>query len=80
MPRMPQIETFNRYFVGLRGDDSIVIGRPPAGSITKEHALTLAAWLVALADGPAEDEDPNYRRAAHGRTRFTEILEAVEAT
>jgi hypothetical protein len=82
MPRMAEIETFNEFMVAVPAAGGISLIRPPqAGErLTKERALRLAAWLVALADGPAEDEDPNYQRPAHGRTRFTEILEAVEAT
>jgi len=54
----------NKWLVGSNGD-SIVILNPPS-RLTKEEALVLAAWLVALADPAGED--------------FTEIMEAVAST
>lgn len=43
------IDTFNEFFVGLRGDE-IVICNPPRQPMSKERALRLAAWIVACAD------------------------------
>lgn len=57
-------DIFNRFGVGVQGDE-IVILMPPHGSITKEAALVMAAWLVALAD--TDD-------------KFADILEEVENT
>lgn len=81
MPRMPKIYTFNACMVGVQGDCVVMLRPPQPGALlSKEQALQLAAWIVCLADMPAEDEDPEYKRPAHGRTRFLEILEAVELT
>ena len=44
-----EFDTSNKFMVGVSGAH-IVMLRPPRGSITKEDALNLAAWLVALAD------------------------------
>lgn len=59
-----ELDTSNRFRVGVSGAH-IVMLRPPRGSITKEDAINLAAWLVALAD----DGD-----------KFRATLEAVENT
>lgn len=44
----------NRFFVGAQGplgdDAKIVIMRPPTRPISRDDAINLAAWLVALAD------------------------------
>lgn len=39
----------NEFMVSVAGD-KIAILAPPRGPITKEQALRLAAWIVALAD------------------------------
>ena len=39
----------NKFFVGIQGD-TIVLLKPVPQKLTKEEALNLAAWLVALAD------------------------------
>ena len=47
----------NKHMVGAQGDGShICFGKPPV-RITKEDALELAAWIVAIAD-PAMEEFP----------------------
>lgn len=53
----------NIFFVGAAGDD-IVIMRPVPGRLTREQALNLAAWIVAISD---EDE-------------FAEVLKKVQNT
>lgn len=75
-PAMP-INTVNRCMVSASGD-RIILLRPPARleTMTHDEALTLAAWLVALADGPAIDEGGQ----DHSRGRFEQILEAVRNT
>lgn len=42
----------NIFFVGVSGSD-IVILKPVPGRMSKEDAMNLAAWIVALTD---EDE------------------------
>ena len=64
------IDTRNEFFVGARGDDSILILRAPAGPLSKAQALRLAAWLVALAD-----DDPGAPVS-----EFSHVLAAVMAT
>ena len=61
---MRPIDTANKYGVSSRGN-TIGLLFPPRGEMSKDEALTLAAWLVALAC----DEE-----------RFKEILTAVENT
>ena len=39
----------NEHFVGVRGD-KILILKPAMGEMSREEALELAAWIVALAD------------------------------
>jgi hypothetical protein len=53
------VETLNKWLVGLQGD-MIVVGLPMnASRMSKEDALLLAAWLVALASNdPAQDFEP----------------------
>ncbi len=64
---MPElIDTFNKFFVGIGGDNNIVFTMgPPPPRISKADALILAAWLVAMADDKRE---------------FGKILEAVNNT
>ena len=70
-PNPPQgqepIETLNKFLVGVRGDE-IVIMNPPRTLISKEDALLLAAYLVAMAD------------TSEGHEQFERVLEAVEST
>jgi hypothetical protein len=51
------IDTFNRFMVGASASSPsrIQVARPPLGSISREEALNLAAWLVAMTD-PARQE------------------------
>lgn len=58
------MDTFNKHYVGVQGDN-IVIMLPPPGPISKPEALMLAAWIVTLAD---DDE-----------TGFQKALEAVRS-
>lgn len=61
------VDTTNRFMVGGVGDEILILAPPMAGlPISRELALNLAAWLVALAD--FEDD------------RFPEVLEAVRST
>lgn len=52
---MPEIDTMNRFMVGIQGGNIIVM-RPPIAPISKADALILAAHLVAMADD--RDEFP----------------------
>jgi len=56
-----QIDTSNPFIVGGAGE-YVQIMMPPRGPISKEKALNLAAWLVAIAD-PLEEEFPKVLRA-----------------
>lgn len=49
------METFNYFGVGVRGNE-ITIMRRINGAIEKDHALNLAAWLVACADDDGKFE------------------------
>ena len=60
-----EIDTMNRFGVGVQGD-GVVIVMPPRGIISKDDAILLAAWLVALAD-PLED-------------RFEKVLHAIQSS
>lgn len=44
------IDTRNRYAVSVNGRGDFAILNPPIDDMSKEEALVLAAWLVALAD------------------------------
>jgi len=46
---MTDIDTSNKFMVGL-GGESIIFLRPIPPSMSKEDALNLAAYIVALAD------------------------------
>ena len=64
---MPEIDTFNEFMVGTNRDNLIIMLPPKPGQLlTKERALGLAAWLVALADPGGE--------------LFDDVLEAVMQT
>lgn len=57
LPDLP-IDTFNMFMVGVQGDN-IIISVPPTTELTKNEALTMAAWLVALATtDPEKDFEP----------------------
>lgn len=56
--------TSNIFFVGASGD-SISILMPPGQYISRQEALNLAAWLVAIAD--VDDE-------------FSDLLQSVRNT
>jgi hypothetical protein len=58
------IDTTNKFLVGGRAD-GILITCPPRGSISRQEALVLAAWLVSLADRDGE---------------FQKVLAAVQNT
>jgi len=58
------IDTFNKFMVAMK-DDKIVMIRPPLQPITKEEALLLAAWIVALAE---DNED-----------EFQQVLDAIRS-
>ena len=61
------IDTTNKYLVGIRGGNVVVLLPPrPGEGISKENALNLAAYLVSMA-GASEEE-------------FREVLQAVENT
>lgn len=53
----------NMFFVGARGHDILIMRQVP-NKMTREEALNLAAWIVALSD---EDE-------------FAEALKKVQNT
>ncbi len=46
---MSEIDTTNKHLVGVQGE-SIVIMNPPRWPMSKDDALTFAAWIVTLAD------------------------------
>jgi hypothetical protein len=54
------IDTFNKFFVGMQGDDLHFL-KPVPIRISKPDALLLAAYLVAMADD--NDEFANYLEA-----------------
>lgn len=54
------IDTFNKFFVGMQGDDLHFL-KPVPLRISKPDALLLAAYLVAMADD--NDEFSNYLEA-----------------
>jgi hypothetical protein len=62
---MSDIDTMNKHMVSTRGDQ-IAIQMPPMGFMSKAEAMTLAAWLVVLAD-PSDDH-----------ADFWAVLSAVE--
>lgn len=57
------IDTDNLEAVGLRGDDIVILRR--GIRLSRDQALNLAAWLVALADHDG---------------RFADVLERVQNT
>lgn len=59
------VEVMNKHLVASQGDFLRIMRMPAYGIISKEDALNLAAWLVAMAD----DND-----------EFPELLKAVQNT
>jgi len=58
------VDTTNDFLVSMRrGGEEILLLYPPVTPMTREEALRLAAWLVAIADFEGE--------------RFPAVLEAV---
>ena len=45
-----EIDTTNKFLVSVSGARNIIILNPPRGPMSREEALTFAAWIVALAD------------------------------
>jgi len=60
-----ELDTVNRFIVGVRGNERVVILRWRV-EVSKAEALNLAAWLVAL----AEEHDGDFAR----------LLDAVQNT
>jgi len=46
---MPEIDTANKFFVGVRGRD-VMLMKPVAGILTADDAILLAAYLVSMAE------------------------------
>ena len=63
---MDSINTANDFLVGVRGD--LIQPVLPIGPMTKEKAIRLAGWLVALADFSKDHSD------------FKAVLAAIERT
>ena len=61
---MPKEAPINEFAVSIRGDEIVIIAL--RASMSKERALGLAAWLVAMAGGDREE--------------FEAVLDAVEST
>lgn len=67
------METMNDFAVGMLGDDRFVLANPPRAPFTREQALRLAAWLVAVSEYVPAQTTPL-------SPSFAEILAAVLAT
>lgn len=66
-----EIDTLNRFMVAKQGDHLCVMRAPALGVVTRDEALNLAAWLVAMADVlPSEAGAPS----------FEDVLAAVRVT
>jgi hypothetical protein len=61
-----EIDSSNMLFMVAAHGENIVVMRPPVAPITRDQALNLAAWLVALADPLGE--------------QFAKVLKAVQST
>ena len=61
---MPEINTVNDSIVGARGDRVVILN--PRREMSKDEALRLAAWIVAL----ASDDDEEWEA----------LLKAVQST
>jgi hypothetical protein len=57
-----EIDPTNAQLAGRQGDQVVVV--LPRGRMSREEALTHAAWLVTLAEG--EDEFGAYLKAVQG--------------
>jgi hypothetical protein len=66
------IDTINAHIVCVVGNNAIIVGNPPTGPLTRQQALSLAAWLVAM----VEAADP----ADEGCPTFEQVLQAVRST
>jgi hypothetical protein len=64
-----EIDTFNKFGVGVRGDD-IAFLQPVPRQLTRADALLLAAWIVALIGDQRHE----------GEQTFEDVLTAVENT
>lgn len=53
------MDTNNRFFVGKNGD-RVIIMKAAVGALSRDDALNLAAWIVALTD---EDEFRKHLKA-----------------
>ena len=58
---MPEIDSSNRFLVGLTGAGAIQIMLPPRAPISKEDAINLAAWLLAIADPGREQFERTWK-------------------
>jgi len=54
------IDTANRFMVGVFRDDLVFL-RPVPQKLSKDDALNLAAWIVALADDSGGDDDGDFQ-------------------
>jgi hypothetical protein len=61
---LTEIDTFNKFMVGMRGNTVVVMR--PTNAMSRMEALVFAAYLVTLAD-PAGDQ-------------FAAVLDAVQST
>lgn len=61
-----EIDTFNRFMVGMCAGNIVLLNPPPRGGMTPGDALLLAAYLVSMAD-PTGD-------------KFAPVLAAVQGT
>lgn len=61
---MPEIETLNKFMVGVIGDD-VIVGAATIGRINPRDALLLAAYLVTMAEIQAD-------------RKFEDVLKAVQ--
>lgn len=52
-----KIDTTNKMLLGAIGPN-FVISKPPSIEMSKDEAINLAAWIVAMADPTREQFDP----------------------
>ena len=45
-----EVDITNWWWVGINGLGAVSVGQPPTGAMSREKALVLAAWLVAIAE------------------------------
>lgn len=48
-------DTLNKFMVAGQGDKVVIMNFPPRRRLSREEALSLAAWIVALADPSGKD-------------------------